>query len=139
MPSRRLDCRAHGNGKDKHAANTQPIGKGKADDCKDKRRTGTAHGKGEAGDGGSTRRGVVLDAVALQHYMKDLMQGLFGDMLVWKIFHGHTSDVQQLLFNFNLEVSSPIFDTATVAQELEQLARRNGEQFRLLLLRGACR
>jgi hypothetical protein len=94
---------------------------------------------GEAGDGGSTRRGVVLDAVALQHYMKDLMQGLFGDMLVWKIFHGHTSDVQQLLFNFNLEVSSPIFDTATVAQELEQLARRNGEQFRLLLLRGACR
>ena len=40
---------------------------------------------GEACDGGSTRRGVVLDAVALQHYMKDLMQGLFGDMLVWKI------------------------------------------------------
>ena len=29
---------------------------------------------------------MVLDAVALQHYMKDLMQGLFGDMLVWEIF-----------------------------------------------------
>ena len=72
---------------------------------------------------------MVLDAVALQHYMKDLMQGLFGDMMVWQIFHGHTSDVQQLLFNFNLEVSSPIFDTATVAQELEQLARRKGNSF----------
>ena len=73
---------------------------------------------GEACDGGSTRRGVVLDAVALQHYMKDLMQGAVVDMLVWKIFHGHTSDEQQLLVNFNLEVNSPIFDTATVAQEL---------------------
>ena len=41
----------------------------------------------------------------------------------------NTINVQQLLFNLNLEVSSPIFDTATVAQELEQLARRKGNSF----------
>ena len=43
----------------------------------------------------STRRGVVLGAVPLQHYMKELLQELSGTCR--KILHGHTSDVLQQL------------------------------------------
>ena len=67
----------------------------------------------------STRRGVVLHAVALQDYMKDLLQELLEDMSGWKIFFGHTLDVQRLRFNFNLAVNRPNFDTATVAQVID--------------------
>ena len=66
----------------------------------------------------SWRRGLVLDALALQHYVGELLQPLLSDEQICKVFHGHFN-VSWLHSNFNVEVSPPIFDTSANAQELD--------------------
>ena len=67
----------------------------------------------------SWRRGLVLDALALQaHAMGELLQPLLGDERVCKVFHGHFNDLSWLQSNFDVVVNPPIFDTASNAQEL---------------------
>ena len=67
----------------------------------------------------SWRRGLVLDAVALEGMLQDLLQPLLGDERVCKVFHGHFNDLAWLRSNFSIVVNPPIFDTAASAQELD--------------------
>ena len=68
----------------------------------------------------SWRRGLVLDALALQaHAMGKLLQPLLGDERACKVFHGHFNDLSWLQSNFDVVVNPPIFDTAANAQELD--------------------
>ena len=66
----------------------------------------------------SWRRGVLLDALELKHYVGDLLQPLLSDEQICKVFHGHFN-VSWLYSSFNVEVSPPIFDTFANAQELD--------------------
>ena len=64
----------------------------------------------------SWRRGLLLDALELQHYVGELLQPLLSDEQICKVFHGHFN-VSWLYSSFNVEVSPPIFDTSANAQE----------------------
>ena len=68
----------------------------------------------------SWRRGLLLDALELQHYVGDLLQPLLSDEQICKVFHGHFN-VSWLYSSFNVEVSPPIFDTSANAQELDSM------------------
>ena len=68
----------------------------------------------------SWRRGLLLDALELQHYMGDLLQPLLSDKQICKVFHGHFN-VSWLYSSFNVEVSPPLFDTSANAQELDSM------------------
>ena len=69
----------------------------------------------------SWRRGLLLDALELQHYVGELLQPLLSDEQICKIFHGHFN-VSWLYSIFNVEVSPPIFDTSVNAQELDSMS-----------------
>ena len=64
----------------------------------------------------SSRRGLVLDALALQHYAGELLQPLLGDEQICKVFHGHFNNVSWLYSKFHVVVTPPIFDTAANTQ-----------------------
>ena len=66
----------------------------------------------------SWRRGLLLDALELQHYVGELLQPLLSDEQICKVLHGHFN-VSWLHSNFNVGVSPPIFDTSANAQELD--------------------
>ena len=68
----------------------------------------------------SWRRGLLLDALELQHYLGDLLQPLLSDKQIWKVFHGHFN-LSCLYSSFNVEVSPPLFDTSANAQELDSI------------------
>ena len=68
----------------------------------------------------SWRRGLLLDALELQHYVGELLQPLLSDEQICKVFHGHFN-VSWLYSSFNVEVSPPIFDTSANAQELDSM------------------
>ena len=68
----------------------------------------------------SWRRGLVLDALELQHYVGELLQPLLSDEQICKVFHGHFN-ASWLYSSFNVEVSPPIFDTSANAQELDSM------------------
>ena len=55
----------------------------------------------------SGRRGLVLDALALQDMMWDLLQPLLSDDRVCKIFRGHCSDLHLLQSQFSIAASPP--------------------------------
>jgi len=66
----------------------------------------------------SWRRGLVLDALALQaHAMGELLRPLLADERVCKVFHGHLNKLSWLESNFDVVVNPPIFDTAANAHE----------------------
>ena len=65
----------------------------------------------------SWRRGLVLDALALQAAMGELLQPLLGDERVYKLFHGRFNKLAWLESNFAVVVSLPISDTAATACE----------------------
>ena len=69
----------------------------------------------------SWRRGLVLDALALQGMMRDLLQPLLWDDRVYKVFHGHFSDLHWLQSKFSIVVNPPTIDTAVIAQELDNM------------------
>ena len=60
----------------------------------------------------SWRRGLVLDALALEGMLRDLLQPLLGDERVCKVFHSHFNDLAWLRSNFSIVVNPPICDTA---------------------------
>ena len=68
----------------------------------------------------SWRRGLLLDALELQHYVGDLLQPLLNDKQICKVFHGNFN-VCCLYSSFNVEVSPPLFDTSANAQELDSM------------------
>ena len=67
----------------------------------------------------SEARGVVLDALALRLFMKELLQPLLADRQVHKVFCGHVNNMAWLSSNDGIIVNKPIFDTATVAQAID--------------------
>ena len=71
----------------------------------------------------SWRRGLVLDALALQaRAMGELLQPLLSDERVCKVFHGHFNDFNDFSWlnsHFGFVVNPPIFFTAANAQELD--------------------
>ena len=68
----------------------------------------------------SWRRGLLLDALELQHYVGDLLQPLLSDEQICKVFHRHFN-VSWLYSSFNVEVSPPLFDTSANPQELDSI------------------
>ena len=60
----------------------------------------------------SWSRGLVLDALALEGMLQDLLQPLLGDERVCKVFHGHFNGLTWLCSNFSIVVNPPICDTA---------------------------
>ena len=68
----------------------------------------------------SWRRGLLLDALELQHYVGDLLQPLLSNKQICKVFHGNFN-VSCLYSSFNVEVSPPLFDTSANAQELDSM------------------
>ena len=69
----------------------------------------------------SGRRGLVLDVLALQHIMWDLLQPLLWDNQVYKVTHGHFSRLHWLQSELSIVVSPPIIDTAVLAQEHDNM------------------
>ena len=75
----------------------------------------------------SSRRGLVLDALALQAAMGELLQPLLGDEGVYKLFHGRVNKLACLESNFAVVVSLPISDTAATACEDLDGMRKDGQ------------
>ena len=76
----------------------------------------------------SCRRGLVLDALALQaDAMRELLQPLLGDEWVSKFFHGCFNKISCLESNFSVVVKLPIFDTAATACEDLDGMREGGQ------------
>jgi len=72
------------------------------------------------------KRVIVVDALRLHGVMGSILQGLFRDPEVVKVFHASHNDLRWLRKNFGLQLSR-LFDTAVAARELQKAARMQAE------------
>ena len=72
------------------------------------------------------QRTIVLDGLALDHSMQELLQPLLGDAQVYNVFHGDIKHMSSLDASHGIMVDGPIIDLAEKALWLDGVREDGG-------------